>query len=287
MHWRRVGRWALSFAAVTTSGRTAFAQQYEPPPPPCVNTRLGEEGETCRSRADCRGGLRCIDAVCVSHVEGEGCVEQDDCGIGTHLACVAGRCEMAQEPSKLAGVHPFVGLGAHGGAALFADTGSQGIVLGSVVGSFAGVVRGGVFLGRNELALEVAPYTYAWNLSVLNTPIFNPTAFEFVATYARFRVVAEGPNAQVYWPVRIGVGAIAGGNNTADDVFFEGRFDFLGPAVRIGHVMLDFQAPSIRYFVTNGVGFVGSKRINLRPSSGATYMVWNLMAGATASYMFF
>lgn len=57
-----------------------------PAPAPVIDeAMLGGPGESCRARADCQSGLRCIDATCVDEREGTSCQTGAECG---SLKCI-------------------------------------------------------------------------------------------------------------------------------------------------------------------------------------------------------
>ncbi len=127
-------------------------------------------------------------------------------------------------------------------------TASEGSLWGNGVdGAFLFALRGGVLLGRSEIALEVAPYTDLWDAYAATGP-----AFEANASYAYLLPLAKSPIAELTWPFRVGIGVLAGGPNTFNDVFFEARVDVIGVSLRVGHVIAELHAPSFRYALTNG-----------------------------------
>jgi hypothetical protein len=82
----------------------------------------------------------------------------------------------------------------------------------------------------------------------------------------------EGRDVSVYWPLRIGAGLFAGGNNTGGLVYFEALVDLVGLGVRVGHVMLSIELPEFRYAVTDSFG------------QQSHVLSWH--GGATAQYVF-
>ncbi|MCA9625520.1 MAG: hypothetical protein KC731_41145, partial [Myxococcales bacterium] len=72
----RLSAIGLSLAIDLAVASTASAQA----PQPLDESMLGEAGESCRARADCKQGLKCIDNVCVDPREGETCGATSDCG---------------------------------------------------------------------------------------------------------------------------------------------------------------------------------------------------------------
>lgn len=62
------------------------------------DSALGDVGESCRARSDCRSGLRCVNAQCAAPVaqtkEGQACEATADCSADGSLRCVARVCRM-------------------------------------------------------------------------------------------------------------------------------------------------------------------------------------------------
>jgi hypothetical protein len=60
------------------------------------DSALGDVGESCRARSDCRSGLRCVNAQCTAPVaqtrEGQACEATSDCSSDGSLRCVARVC---------------------------------------------------------------------------------------------------------------------------------------------------------------------------------------------------
>lgn len=61
------------------------------------DSSLGDVGESCRARADCRAGLKCVNAVCaapqLASKEGQACEATSDCSSDGSLRCVAKVCK--------------------------------------------------------------------------------------------------------------------------------------------------------------------------------------------------
>jgi hypothetical protein len=66
-------------------------------------------------------------------------------------------------------------------------------------------------------------------------------------------LVERGP-VSLYWPLRIGVGMVAGANNSQGLAYFEARADAVGVGLRVGHLLFDLMAPSFRYAFTHRLG---------------------------------
>lgn len=249
---------------------------------------LGGPGESCRSENDCKVGLKCIQLTCVDAREGKACASTGDCG--GDLKCIKNACTSPAGPTprgqssppqsstddqtpsqwmqfRLGGTHPFVGMVWIGGPTIGGVVSSPNRFDNSVQGSFLFAVRAGVFIDRHELAIELSPMTYAYyhTAGVKVDP-----AFQVNATYGHFLLLKEMGSVSLYWPLRFGFGTFFG--NTGGDVFFQLRADLVGLAVRIGHLMLDFHAPSYRYGLTSVRGDTG--------------MLFTWEIGAGVSYVF-
>jgi hypothetical protein len=67
-------------------------------------------------------------------------------------------------------------------------------------------------------------------------------AFQMMGSYGYFIPLYDG-DVKVYWPLRLGVGMMAGANNTLGLVYFQTHADVLGTAIQICHVMIDLALP--------------------------------------------
>lgn len=284
-------------AAGPAAAQDVITPQPVPPSVPSPQTvtsvdesMLGSVGESCRARADCRTGLRCMNNVCHDEREGLSCAATPDCG--GELRCIRNVCSLpwgnptdrrgagagADDSGSDSewfvydrdGVHPFVGLAAMGGPAFWALTtdGYPGMNDRSVRGTFLFGIRGGLHIGRNELAVEISPMTFAY---YEGTP--GPT-FQFNVSYARHISLYSSDKVDVSWPLRLGAGIMTG--NTGDQVFVELRADLVGVAIRIGHFVIDLHLPSFRYELSPvRVGFLNSV---------SHFFHW--LAGTSLSYAF-
>lgn len=165
---------------------------------------------------------------------------------------------------ELKGIHPFVGLGIMGGASL-PFSGNAGKP-GKGDGAFLMSIRGGIYAGRNEIALELSPMTY------LVHPGLPSTSFQLAFDYTGLVPLFESPKLGVYWPFRVGYGFVAANmpNNAA---FMQLRIDIFGVAFRVGHLMLDFSLPSFRYLYSPG-----------DTTGNAMFFSW--LPGVQVSYLF-
>lgn len=209
-----------------------------------ANDGRGVRGESCRARADCQEGLKCVGNTCVDGSDRRGASHDQgwtDETLGEWLGF------------KLEGVHPFVGGQWLGGPAwLLATTGRGSTNDRNVQGSFLFSLRGGLHIDRHELALELSPFTYIpYNTASI---VFAGATLRVAGTYGYLIPLYEAASASVYWPLRIGVGMLAGANNTQGLVYFEGRTDLVGLGVRVGHLFFDVMAPSFRYAFTHRLG---------------------------------
>ncbi len=142
---------------------------------------LGGQGESCRARLDCQGGLRCVNHVCTApetpKAEAQPCQSTANCG---ELRCVEGRCI-----NPFAPLHPspdrvrfFLGLVTMGGVAYGGVISNGGRWDTSAQSTFIAAVRAGVLIDeRHEIAVELSPFTYAYY-----QPSPGPT-FQVNATY--------------------------------------------------------------------------------------------------------
>lgn len=159
---------------------------------------------------------------------------------------------------RLTGVHPFIGSTFASGPAIM--RGGQGSFnlrsRGSVIS-----LRAGIFAGQNEIALEVSGGTY-FPFSGMGP------SMQALVSYAHLFTIRESEPVSVYWPLRLGAGSF--GYNSLGLAFFQLRADLLGVAMRIGHVLVELHAPSLRY----AVSFVSGEDlhlITLHFGGGVTY----------------
>lgn len=262
----KVGVGVLFGALVALAASAARADEAQP-----AQAGGGGAGESCRARADCRAGLKCVAQVCTDEHEGQSCGATSDCG--GELKCIRNKCTSgaaharggddgghgggssaaAQEwlAFKLEGVHPFAGLGWSGGFDTVGATGNVSGGFNSFDGAFLFALHGGLFIDQSQLTFEISPFTYVYDGRARGP------AFQMNGSYAYFIPMYESEAVQVYWPLRLGVGMVAGGDNTGDLAFFQIRGDVVGAAIKVGHVMLDLHMPSFRYAITDRFGVQG------------------------------
>ncbi len=249
------------FVCVLGFSSFAFGQDASAPPPPPPPNNLGGAGESCRARADCKNGLKCVNLLCTDEHEGQTCGATSDCG--GELRCIGGKCTTTIGASHGGGgggagsdewmsfklddgqPHPFIALTILGGPVLGGVGANGQFQTGNTDGAFLLGVRGGVVIGPNELSLELSPMTYFWDLASGNP---GPT-FQFNVAYRYLIKLYEAQGLQVFYPIGLGLGLFTG--NTNGDVFFQARFDLIGILVKYGHLLVDINLPSFRYGVTS------------------------------------
>ncbi len=176
------------------------------------------------------------------------------------------------------GIHPFIGLTLALGLMNGGYTASEGTSWGPGADSallFA--IRGGVVFDRHEIALEIAPGTYFWDLSVGGGP-----AFEMNVSYAYRIPLLVTPKGGIHYPLRAGLGFVAGGNNlqpATGNALFEIRADLIGLALDMGHLTIEVHAPSFRYQVTNG-------HVDGIAVEGVTTQLLSFLFGTSVTYTF-
>jgi hypothetical protein len=253
-----------TFVCVLGFSSVAFAQDANTPPPP---SNLGGAGESCRARADCKNGLKCVNQLCTDEREGQTCGATSDCG--GELRCIGGKCTTPIGASHYGGggggpgseewmsfkfddgqPHPFIGVTIAGGFDTLGVTGNGAGLFntGTIDGAFLFALNGGVFIGNHQLTFEVAPYTFIFD-GKANGPVF-----EMNGSYAYFIPLATQGTLHLYYPLRFGLGMMAGGSNSLNLAFFQIRADLIGAAIQIGHVIIDLHLPSFRYDLTDKSG---------------------------------
>lgn len=208
--------------------------------------------DACHTREDCQAGFKCVWNYCVAEHE-----EQTEDLWSSRKPREHASSSSSSSSRELTGVHSFIGLALAGGMLNGGYTSSETTIWGKGLdSSFVFALRGGMLFGHGEIALEIAPFTEVWDAQRERGP-----AFEANITAAYRIPFARVLDVPLSWPLRAGVGILAGGDNTGDDVFFEARLDPIGVSFQSGPVVVDFIAPSIRYAITNGhvpgIGFEG------------------------------
>jgi hypothetical protein len=224
----------------TTTAPTTTTPQTTSTPSRPLAEMLGSAGESCRARSDCEPNLKCVDLVCTD----------ENAPAKPKAQATA---TTPQKSFALEGVHGFAGISLRAGPGwLMTANGSGAKTDTSLQGTFAFALRVGLFANRNELALEIAPFT---DLPYNNIPpVFTGSAFGAVLTYGYYAPLYETPNVGLYWPIRFGAGVLAGGSNTGSLAYLQARMDFIGFALRFSRVMVDLDLPSFRYLFTDTQG---------------------------------
>jgi hypothetical protein len=145
------------------------------------------------------------------------------------------------------GTHGFMGLTAAGGGNLtfMYLFGGWGVAGG---GQMLLALKGGVLLGRTELGVEVAPFTYAMISEKEAVGQFEAHG------YGGYHVRISD---RVSWPLRAGLGIVTG--NTYGAVWLHSRLDLVGVSLPYGSWLVDLHLPSFR--VTNSLGQPGMEDV--------------------------
>jgi hypothetical protein len=235
---------------------------------------LGEIGESCRARADCVEGLRCIENTCQEPSEPQ-CATDADCG--GDQACHDGACvaptdeEIPEaEPTgdatsegdrdddadeggatrwadfRLGGTHFVAGLTFAPGLTGFWPYGDELPVWASFFFAF----KAGVLFNRAELSMELAPASWIWDFEPLrNTSHYETYDYEGNLNSLSFLVNIGGLVRladNVYWPFRFGLG-LSAHELPLTSVYMQGRLDLIGLVYHYGHFMVELNLPSIRF----------------------------------------
>jgi len=238
-------------------------------------------GESCRRKTDCKEGLKCVRRVCTDPHEGETCGATADCG-GGDLKCINDKCTAPNasstgatskpkpppsegddngenaKPAQAAAstgwmnfrlddgqLHPFIGItGLLGGFGMSGATGDLAPGFGPVNSAILFALKAGLIVGgHHEIAAEITPFFTA-NLA-------GTAVFEMNASYAFLIPVTD----HVSWPIRLGIGLMAGPSpNAADRPWLEIRADLVGVNINVGHLLIDLHLPSFRYFLSDTGG---------------------------------
>ncbi len=195
---------------------------------------LGEEGESCQKRADCRSGLKCVDQQCVDPDKPPPKPEPVVAPAPPPPPEPEGDSEwMAFDP--FSGTHFFGGLSFGPGFSAYHNllAGS----FGDVEGSFIFSLRGGVLLDGIEIALELSPVTYVPYLASGDPMLqLNATGGTYLHLFG-----------DLYWPLRAGIGLMAVNAPPPADALLQIRADLIGVAYKIGHLIVEANLPSYRF----------------------------------------
>jgi hypothetical protein len=147
------------------------------------------------------------------------------------------------------GVRGFVGAGIGGGPYAFFTT--EGFNAGQVgvIGGIQLSARGGVIIDRHEVGIEVSlPLWYTTDNDL-------PVAFQVNAAYAYLAKITKLPAGgrpdaiELYWPLRVGLGTIVLVDDDGDaTALFQARADVVGVGLQVGNLLLEVNAPSVRFF---------------------------------------
>lgn len=253
-----IGAGAIVATALLALGAPAWAEA------------LGEAGESCRARADCREGLRCLENTCTAPAAGA-CEADADCAEGQ--TCVEGSCaaaetggdaaaapaeqgeagETTESPEtgrrwadfELEGTHFFAGLTFAPGLTGFWPYGG-GV---DVWFGFLFSLRAGVLFGRTELSIELAPDSWVWDFDPAAHLYFSDHDWEGNVESLSFLVNIGGLVRladNLSWPLRFGLG-LAALELPLTDVYMQGRLDLIGLAYQYGHLLFELNLPSIRF----------------------------------------
>jgi hypothetical protein len=209
--------------------------------------QLGGQGESCRASSDCESELACVAEICD--------LEPPPDDPSSHW--------IAFQPT---GPRFFVGFTIASGPVVGGSTGNLNNLARAVDAGFLPAVHAGVLLGRHELRLELSTFWYVPDVKGRG-PVF-----ETMASYAYLIPLYDIRKAHISWPLRGGIGVLAGGYTAGDLVWLQLEADLVGVAIRLGHIILDFHVPSFRYAVTDHSGTQGH--------------LFSWLVGASFSYVF-
>jgi hypothetical protein len=222
----------------------------------------GDVGENCRSRSDCREGLKCISFTCArdSSQTPATPISPEPLGfqlVGTHF---------------FAGADVLLALAYRGTTTSTDSSWADAIHAGFLFG-----LHGGVLLGHHEIKIELSPFTYFHDFTSPGP------SFQVVASYGYLLPLRERGSIHVFLPLRVGAGMYAGGNNTGGNVYFQGMADIAGLELGVGRFLIDIRAPQFRYGLS-------SEAIPIAPFSSATQEGLlhspTFLFGVQASYVF-
>lgn len=131
-------------------------------------------------------------------------------------------------------VRPFIGLvGATGVVAMRLPTEDEvDSLFAAEVPTLLAAMKGGLFLGRAELAVEVAPFSQIY--------WYIPT-FEAHASGGYHLRLSK----KVSWPLRAGLGVLMGLKDSKPRLHV--RADLLGVSIRTDRTLIDVHMPSVRF----------------------------------------
>ncbi len=272
---------AFAFAQGDASGQVEVKAEAQ------AGADGGGPGESCRARADCSEGLKCVDQVCKDELEGSSCTSRADCG-NRGLSCIDSKCVAPGSQSSSGGGGDGSsggsgGSGRSGGGGGGDDDGDDGgdggggdvldgdleglrlnvgMLLGGgpshpddpvdfVRGSLLWSLHGGVMLDRAEFGLEFAPATYV--------PIFDPDAPSVhLIGYGGYHIPVW---KTISWPLRLGIGLtqVTFRGETVGDPLLALRADLIGiSALLFDQLLVDVHLPSWRINIDPNNNAVGT-----------------------------
>jgi hypothetical protein len=137
-------------------------------------------------------------------------------------------------PLAFGGVQPFIGLVAATGVTVLRSPTEDEVdlIFAAEIPTLLAALKGGLFLGRAELGVEVAPLTQLyWYI-----PTFEAHAFG--GYHLRL-------SDKVSWPLRAGLGVFMGLKDPVPRL--HARADLLGVSIRTDRALIDVHMPSVRF----------------------------------------
>ena len=220
------------------------------------NTGATDDSETVAEPAgsnedcspSCRAGFVCVDGECVTGCnppcpENQTCNTEMQCVDAADVAYVPVTRQPVDPARTLSGVHGFGGIVLGGGITIHTARATSNDDLGDPTtwGAFLFALRAGVTIERAEVAIELAPKTFQ--------PVLGGSTEDALHRGESLTSFTGGVGYHIplttgaYWPLRIGAGLIADGNDTV----FQGRLDLFNVSIKTRYVLLDLSFPSIRY----------------------------------------
>ena len=175
--------------------------------------------------------------------------------------------------STLSGTHLFVGALFLGGPTSWTASASYDgypFPSNTTNGSSLLGLRGGVYLDKLELALELSPKTFWWAGGS------QPGSFQMNVTAGYLFPLAETSGFSVYWPLRGGVGFVVDDQSHGA---FALRGNLIGVALKFGPIVVDAYVPSFRWAYFPSIGSGGG-------STSTSGNLFSVLFGGGASYVF-
>jgi hypothetical protein len=244
-------------AAQPAAAQPAAAQPAAPAP---TEARLGGNGESCRARADCQGGLMCVSGICRWEGLGSVCEATADCK--QPLVCVAQSCSDPNAPAPAPG---YGQPGAYGQPAYQAAPGygypAGQAQAGPYVAPEKGPFDGTRFLagvgfsggpgwvwagfgpnsqGMGMFDLKVGGLFQRREISIAYAPVF-----DFPGTEHSIRLETANYHqlgSTMYWPVRVSIGGVFGYGRGA----MMTGFDFLNFGFAVSDTLIEINLAKLR-----------------------------------------